>query len=537
MEISLKQKYGRLFVLSAVLIGYYCILAQFFGNIPLWDSRFFYELFTISAQESPFDPLRYSGNHNGQAWFFLSGLPNLFFSRDFYWFHAWTALISVSSVWVFYLIISELLADKLSFTERLFTTVLFAIHPSVLSTQVHVTIDTGMLAFWLWYCYALLKNRPIFATIAGCCLLFSKENAMAHIVVVFAFCALYQPSKERMQWIRKHVISLIIPFTCMAIFLFYKVAIRGDTFFYLGFLQEKSEYIHIWPDKSLINFLLMALVLNFNWLIFLVILLLLVRLYCCPSVAYELHDKRKLIAILWLLAGTGGIVIGVRHWANVRYLIPLFPCIFILVAYLIPTIPKPLRFMAMGLLLALFGIQNVRTIDPLSKKSFCHTTFGDHRVLSVPTELVCAPHPYEYKMLSNQLAYNLEFTHIPELINQIMKDIRPTNDTVFMVDAWFNRDVLTGLVDNEHIWLDENYKQTLIRPVYAPRVYSIDSMGSVAISFPPENLPQKLFYIEFPTQENPDYRKFLARHYNHIKETVYDSDGYKLTVLKCKNKP
>ena len=139
----------RYLPIAGIVLLYLGITSLYFDMIPLWDERFYYEDFILAAQDLPFDPLNYSGNHNSQLWMHLMAVPNYFFPHNYQVFRAWVALLSASGVVAFYLILGELLGTKLSLIERCLFTVLFAFHPSVLANHINITLDTGLMIFWL----------------------------------------------------------------------------------------------------------------------------------------------------------------------------------------------------------------------------------------------------------------------------------------------------------------------------------------------------------------------------------------------------
>ena len=511
-------------------LAYFAIHSLYFGHLPIWDERVYYEDFILSAQAKPFDLLNYSGNHNAQLWLLLAGLPNYFFPYSYFAYHVWISMLSTTSVCAYYFIVTKLYRPHVpSISERILFTALFAFHPSVFANQVHVTADTGLLIFWLWFLLALLNEKTITAAIVGCFLLFSKETAMAHLPILFVFCALLKPKRSRMQWIKNQALAVLVPFIVMVLFLIYKFVFRHENLFFVGFLQQRTEAVHIFPDASLINYLMMVFILNFNWVLMLLSIFLTFHLYRMRAMGDWSFHSGRVFAFTWLFLDTLCVVLGVRHWANVRYLLPIFPVMLLYFSYVMSTIkPQTVRIIVSVLLLGILGWQNIRSIDPLSNTVFCTTKFGQHNVLHLPTEDICGLNAPPIFLTRDQLAYNLEFTKVPLLISDIMKDVRPDNDTTFVVQKLYDWELFTSL--------DANYEPTLTQTGVRPKIFSAGSLEQLQDFHFLQALPNTVYYIEFPTPEQLPYRQFFSEHYAVMTEKYYDRDGYRLTLLRFQSK-
>ena len=516
---------------------YFILRSRYFYYVQIWDSRLYYESL-LSAQANPFDILNYTGGiyggHNSQLWIFLAGIPNYFFPYSYYAYNVWIALLGTGSVIAFYGIVTELSAKSLSLSERLLITALFAFQPSIFANQVHITTDTGLLMFWIWFLLALLKEKTAIASVAGCFLLFSKEPALAYLPIVFIFCALRQPYARRLQWIKKYQIVIFPPFSLMILYLFYKVAFRQEPLFFGGFLQKSTEAFHIYPDATLINYVLMALVANFNWMITGLTVFFSVQLYTKPKTDYWVLYKQQALAIIWLLLATACVVFGVRsNYLNARYLLPVFTVMILCFAYVMPAISqKNLRVSLLMIVLALFGWQNFRSIDPIGNSVFCTTWFGKHRMLSIPDfNRVCALNEVTSSLPGDRLVYNLEFLHFPLLIDAMMSDIRPENNTVFVLEEPYSYKLFGQL--------DKDYRFAYANAQTAPIFNIIPSMGKIYDEqdrLYTKALPDTLYYIEFSAGESKPSIAYLLSHYSGTTQKIYDNDGYEITVVKFYHK-
>lgn len=513
-SLSLKREYV---LLALLLLGYFAVRACYFDYPLIFDARFIYAEIVLKSQWPPLDILHYSHDgHNSHLWIWLTGLPNYIFPRNYYVYNMWVALLGTLSVAAFYGILRELFAQTLGIGERLLLTALFAFHPSVLANQVHVTLDTGLLIFWVLYLLALLKEKTVSAAIMGCFLLFSKEPAMAYLPMLFLFCAMLKPGEARLRWTKTHAMAVWIPFCLLALFLIYKSVVRHYPLFFHGFLQKHADLVRVYPDASLGNYALMAFVLNFNWLLMGASIALAARMRRMP------HPHAAAFALLF--AGTACVVLGVRHWANVRYLLPLFPVMILCLAYVLPALRRTsLRLSLLAGFLALMGWQNVRSVDPVSNAVFCTTMFGEHRLLAIHTFDLCRLNTTDARLERDQLVYNLEFMHIPMLLNAMMHDVRPDNHTAFFIDEEYGWETLGGL--------DQEYRLAYASLKVVPKLYLLSGSRQLADPRYKKMLPGSLYYIEFPTENNAYYRKYFSMLYLTVDEKLYDIDGYQLRLL------
>ncbi len=521
---SSKQSYAALAVLA---LGYFVLRSFFFDYFLLWDNRAYYDNI-INAQALPFDILYYStSNHNSQAWNLLAGISNYFFHHNYYVYNAWIALLCTIGVVTFYFVVEELTAHSLGLCARLLVTAIFAFHPSLLSNEIQASADTGLMLFWVWFLLALLKEKIVIATVTGILLVFSKEPALIHLCIVFIFCALRQPHDFRLLWMKRFSKVVWIPLAFYGAFLGYKLY-RGHYLFFKGFLQEHTDWsLKILPDYSLITFTMMALVLNFNW----VLTLLAVAFTALRKRIGDTGDyaicRRQAGAMLWLLLATLVMVLAVRHYSNVRYLLPIFPVMILYVAHLLPVITRPnARIGVLVALLALFGWQDFRSVDPVSNMVFCTTPFGSHRVLSIPSfGKICTVGEMVPRLLADRLVYNLEFTHVANLLGTAIRDINPDSTTSFMLEDDYNFLLL--------FWLDEEGHFTTTDSKKVPRIYATSALRKWnQLDSPPDTL----YYFRLPTEpNNPNVADFLAR-YSTFTEKTYNDDGYELTVVTYEHK-
>ena len=499
---------------------YFAIRLVYCNTAPIWDALVYYE-FIVDAQAQPFDIMNYSADHNSALWLLFAGLPNYLFPANYVVYNVWLSFLCTVAVAAFYSIVTALAGKSFNTTERVLLTALFAFHPSIFANEVRVTLDTGVLLFWVFFLYALLKDNLWLAALSGCFLLFTKETTIAHMPILFIFCTLLQPKESWISWAKQRVWAMGIPFSVLGLFLIYKVIYLQQMLFFQGFLQQSSSLIFILPDITLWNYSLNAFVLNFSWVITLLSIILTVKLL-------RMREHGKILAFAWLLVTTAGVVLGIRHWAHVRYLLPLFPAMLLYFSCVLPAITsQKTRITLLAVLLSAFAWQDVRSIDPVSNAVYCRVQFGTHEVLNIPTHEVCKLNAHTPWLGRDGWIYNLEYAKVPQLIRDIMKDIRPDKDTVFAVQEVFTWEVFTKF--------DANFEPTFASTGAMPNIVPI----TVEMLQKPDfvkTLPDTLNYIEFPTSENERIHQLLGADYAKATEKTYDRDGYQLTVYKYEHK-
>jgi hypothetical protein len=344
-----------------------------------------------------------------------------------------------------------------------------------------------------------------------------------HLAIVFIFCALRQPASQRMAWMRRYSMAAWFPYALYGFFLLYKLYMGRHLFFFTFFLPQWAGAFAIVPERSLITFAMIGLLLNFNWVLTLLIVSLGVRLRRMPKNVQWNAYKAQAPAMLWLLGATLFAVLLIRHYSNVRYLLPFFAVMIVCIAYLLPVITKPKsRFAVLALLLGGFIVQDFRSVDPVSNNVFCTTPFGSHRVLAITSlDKVCYPGEEIPRLLGDRLVYNLEFTHVSQLLKSALQDIRPDNKTNFILENQYNFLLF--------FWFDKNGHPTSTDFENSPTYYNTSDMkqwNSV------NQAPETLYYLQFPTEPHNPSASDFKRLYKNSSTKTYSEDGYELKVIK-----
>ena len=523
-------RFDSLWPLLLLIVCYMALRSLYWDCQPIWDgSGYSYAL--LSANKAPFDLLNFTmDEHICQGFFLVMSLPCRLYKHDFFLFNIWLTLFGTLSLIAAYKLLALLSAGSLRGFPLALSAALFAFHPSVLASMIHFTLDLGLLTFALWYWLLLLEKRSLPATIAGVLLILTKETAALILPIILVVTFLWQDRGQRVAWMKKHWPAAVLPFVAFAGMLFYKSS-RGHPVFWNQYHDSNpvaAVLAAITPNVMLTNYAGLLFLMNFNWLFFLlwfVLLGLLFRRHRAPGIAP--HVRPAILIALLFLSSTG-VVFAVRPYSNVRYL--MFPIAVMLlgVAHLLMVFIRPnfLRLPALLVLLAALGIEDVRTVDPVSRAFFGTFDFGEHKILSVSARTgECG------NLGRDQLVYNLQFLEFPRLIRRMMEDLRPTADTFILTVPSANWLTLPRLDKSTckpafgltH-WFSPHYTDVLPDPgatgfQISGRAYTL------------AELPNSVYFIEFPNVQDRAHLKFLSTRFSRRTDKIYDLDGYQLTLV------
>jgi len=518
---NLRKSIVRILPLVPILAAYVVLRSLFWRCPPIWDGQVYYTSL-LAAVEFPFDLLNYStDNHVCQGFFFVASLPVWIFGQNYFAFNVWLTVFAVASTIVFYKIADHLTDGKLPALELALVTCLFAFHPSVLASMIHFNPDIGVMTFFLCQWLMLLQSKTTVATVFALLLIFSKEVSMLLLPLPFVFCFFYQTAPTRWRWVRNNAVCLVVPYLMLGAFLIYKTVIRGQPAFWV-----EHQKIPFWQtfinmlqaDANLLNFLMMAFVMSFTWILALIglLLLLLVLLFLKPHSPKNGSGRRTAILLYYFLYFCTLCIFAVRPYANVRYVILILPILLLCILYwaLFLGVPRLVRVPSMVILLALFLFANFKTTDPFSIAYFGTFNFGTHKLLAVAKRTNDSG-----GVGRDELVYNLEFLKIPKLIEKTMQDLRPLQEDFILAHSALNWATFTRLDAMTYRATFQDDQS------FSPHV----TTASRVVDLP--ETPASVYYFAFPNCDNSKGILRLSAHYPGRKSRRYEIDGYQMDVL------
>ena len=502
----------------ALAAAYLAARSQFWSIIPIYDSRWNYEAL-LAAKQAPFDLLNYTvDGHLSQGFMLLMGAGFGAYGTNYYLFNLWVTAWSLITISIFRRLVTSLPNSNQSPLETVLLAALFALHPTVFANSLGANFDLGVLTFSLATLLALLQNKRWLAIALALLLAFTKETSFAILPILFAFTAIRQPAGTRRAWVRTNLPVLVVPAIAVLWFIMYKTVVRSEPPFWLYYNSAspaagQSNTTSV--TASVINFLGLIFVVNFNWLLTAtlgsswVALLLKFRhtkTWQAPAAAGSL--------LLLLLASTAALLL-VRPYSNPRYVMLLVPLMLLASAaplgILVPN--SAIRSGLYAVLLALFAWQNVRTVDPVSRAYFGTIPFGSHQLLNMTARTgECCGYGLD------QLAYNTEFTRLPRLMALAFADLKFDSATTISMPQRGQR-MLFSALDARTSKMTMNTANS-----FMPNYQEIDQILSAPTP------PDTIYYFALPNFENANNLTALAKIYTVSKPHVYTQAGYTLTV-------
>jgi len=270
-------------------------------------------------------------------------------------------------------------------------------------------------------------------------------------------------------------------------------------------------------DPMMQDYLADVLLLNFNWIVTLLVVIGLVLKW---RSLLESSRLRQSVFIVVMLATSFYLVTRHRPFNHVRYLVPVFPFLALLMFLVLPHIIKEyaIRMILLAGLCVLYFASNLFSIDPISRAYFGTFSFGTHSQLNMSSHSY-PPNSTHPHFVRDELVYNLEYLKLHEMINWIFRDlsIRPQQTIMGSENSRF---FWPEFVDS--ITLERSARHTgVFRPHYFDRV---EEFADVV------DKPKILYYIEFPSMISPEHFQKLERWYRFVATRAYDDGGYRINV-------
>ncbi len=447
-----------------VALFYLAVHAQYWSLLPIDDGSYYYEILK-KFTPAPLNLMAGSADHNAQLWMAVAGLPDFFFPGNVMVFNVWLSLLSAASVMATYAIIRILTAGLLEESDIALGTAVVAFHPSIMCNLVHFSPDTGIYLFMTFTLWALLKEQKWLAVACGCVLVFSKEQGVAYLGLLHAFCACLKPGwPDRWRFMLHNCASLLLPYALMLAYAWYKTQLLHQPFFF------SNPHVYTgFESRSFLMYLLMGFVLNTNWLVSAIILAGAARMARANPSSPALRRHRACwLAYLGLFVSVLTVIMAVRHRCNLRYLLPLNFTLMLCFIYTLPAIRNPkTRHALLAAMAVMMLCQNVRTLDPVSLRVFCSTHLGTHPILHFAADN-CLFGREVHLVKRDGYVYNMEYTKLTLIQEEIVRRFGPYN-----------------------IYLGPN-RYNLI-----PAVHRMDTLPEVFSSRRP---PESFYLVELPSE-------------------------------------
>ena len=532
------------FPLILIIFCYLFVIFLYSDFVPLWDGWIAMDTWILNAVSRPFNLFNFdSYGHPSMIYFLILGLSQYLDFGNVFWVHITNALLNIGAIIAFYEVIKLIFTNKNNKLELNFLTFLFAFYPVILANTFQVMPDYGVYLFFILFLYFFLKKKIILSLLAGISLVFSKESGfLLFCLVLMVDFGIVLLSRKFALKILKHEIQSKLIYVIPIILFILRFVVK--TFFY----KQSVIWEHIgstgvsFYDKTFspqvlaripYSYILSIFVLNFNWILtifaFLGILILMFALVRKKASVFSETDTKNIIFIIFVFFGAFFLLTIFKTFTNPRYFLPIYPLLLILFYFGLITVIKQILFRRFLLIfiVVIFFFSNFFTFDPLSKKLFGTFKFGKHEILNMTsTSGECCGYGRD------QLVYNLQYTQLHYILNEILMNIKPNNKTAIVyhplegtyilprIDRTsFKRSVkLENTID---LYLTGGYGY--MSNTYYPReiVFTFDAIS---------DKPNELFYIEFPNMDNSDALNMFGKYYITESRRIYGNWGYEIPV-------
>lgn len=539
---KIKQHFiGNLMVILIITV-YLLFISRYFDYIPMWDSWDYLENAMMKAVNSPFSLFNFDffGHIS-----FVFGLTVSFFQYfdpgNTRLIHLTSVILVVISSFAYWNILKWVFRQNNKQSDLYFLLALYLFFPVILGSTIQPNPDIGILVFFLLFVYFLLNKNYRYAVLTGIGLIFTKETGLAIFSGTLASLVLYKWLSFKLRPVDllktgvRHI-YVLSPLVMYLIYVLFKAFLTGENLFIVwlgrvfhpltvGYTVVSNQF-----TKVPISYFLLIFILNFSWILSLFAYLGLVNF--AVSLYRRFHQKYSLSLInqrsgfIYLLFLTVLISLYIyKTFGNPRYFLPLYPLLIILFYKGLSDflLIKSIRTGVLAVILIIFLTAGFTSVDPLSKVIYGTFSFGKHQFYNMTTVTgECCGYGRD------QLVYNLEYTNIHYILNEIFIDIRPDDNTIFAFVPWEGPYVVNRV--------DKNSFQRTLKTVNTIDV----SRNTNYFIWRPEvftKMPLKVYFIQFPNNDPNVYLDSYSGNYRITGIKEYDRNGYSMKVytMELKN--
>ena len=430
---------------SVVVTG---LLASRLDYVPMWDGYEYASAINAAAAA----PVRASslrlGGHTSHAYAVLAITAQSLAPGRYWPVLLLNALLLLVSAIGFARLCKLCFPGRDSEIDRALVTSAFVLQPALLASVVQPGLDLPVVPAFLWTAVLLLRGRWVTAALLGVCLVFTKETGALLYAALVGSLVLWRPrvaigARGARSAALLRVLALSLPGVVLGSYFLYRASTIGPAepvVWNAGTNMIGQSLLRqlIVPriDRHLATYLAILFVLSFAWVAAAGVGVGLVTVIARTAQRRGWARLRQdftnapigYVAILSVT--TIYALTRFATYANARYLLAPAPLILLLfLASLFATnLPNGRRRSLLGLLGVLLAVSAVRTIDPVSRLLFGTFPFGDRHLLrmtSISRECCAAGR--------DQLVYNLEFTTLAALTDDVLSTLRPGDSTVVVL--------------------------------------------------------------------------------------------------------
>ncbi|HVY56081.1 MAG TPA: hypothetical protein VHC46_10025 [Thermodesulfobacteriota bacterium] len=270
--------------------------------------------------------------------------------------------------------------------------------------------------------------------------------------------------------------------------------------------------------------LLSLFVINFNWIISVMILISAVVIIVArvrartnkSVIETSFNSAYEGIYFVVLFAAIVYFLTRIPFVNNPRYMLPALPVMIILLGGSLINVFRKQSVITIGLaiLLILFTVSSFRTVDPVSKRAMGTFKFGSHEILQMAS--------YDWPVHGygrDHLVYNFEFTQFHYLTEKLINKVGWAR--VFIIAPGF-----TWLPDFGAFDVETGHRAIVAERIMSLNFYPSDKITTNEIS------PAEFYYISYPNYDRNDVNEIERGKLSHmydLKEIItVENDGYSI---------
>jgi hypothetical protein len=503
---------------------YFAITISYFSYVPIWDAMDYLESYLFWPRDSlSLNDFFYSENgHPSFGYYWPFWIGQKLFPDQLVVVQVINLMIGALAIVAFGRLAALVFKEAGGRLEIGLLTIAFAISPVVLAYAINMTMDSGVIAYFLATLWLLHAGRLGWSAVTALLLIFCKEaGILFYTLVVVVYVALWTDWKRPGRlW------PLLIPFAGFAGFLWYRWSIHQafSPWAQAAFVHGIPWQMYI-PNPWTITVVKAGIgpfVLEFQWIFTVFIVAGLVAgLAAAWPVGTKVRERLPKFNLTLryfaaLILGVFYVVSRTVPFDNQRYFLPLYPLVLLcFFAALVQLRFSPqARAVFLAAMVAVLLIANFRTIDPLSKRITGTFLFGSHSMLGIATMFD------SNDTNKDVLVYNLEHTQLAYLLDDVFATIKPTSQTSIVVDsdAWR----LYERIDAQ------TFRRTTKHGTGTTQLKHLKPDEFLALP----NRPREIYLLELPTFHNEWNEAKLAPFYEIKRRLTFSRHGYSLSVAE-----
>lgn len=345
--------------------------------------------------------------------------------------HTAGIILACISIYSFYQILRKILGCKYSNRMLALAALPYAVSPFVLGIVENVNVDHATMYFAVIFIACSLYHYEALELIFAFCLCFTKEPAVIYYAVYIVAKIICEYLKDNAFSVRrlmvfgfgniKNYVYAAPVILWVVLYAFNSNSMWGSSKADLASWRGQGINTFGIASNVILAKLKQIFLLNFNWL-FWVIILLVIIIFIAGRVK---ADKEILMMIIPICAfGAAVLVFGCFYitWVHVRYVVPVIPVIYLLAAAALTKLDlRGIRFWICNLMLAvLLLVQSYYVIDPVTKGVYPSISVGNGKIYSM--QVNDGPRIADDKQFHDSIVYNRQYIYWPEMLVQALAE-------------------------------------------------------------------------------------------------------------------